>query len=54
LKLEGAVRKLESILASGTQAAKPVEPLRLRRGAIREAVIEVLMEADGVLAPLEV
>lgn len=54
LKLETAARKLENILTSAPSADKPAEPLALRRGAIREAVIEVLMQADGAIAPLEV
>lgn len=48
------MRKLESVLASGPQAAEPAESLPLRQGAIREAVIEVLMQADEALAPIDV
>jgi hypothetical protein len=53
VKLEAAGRKLGAILASAP-ATGPTEPLSLRQGAIREAVIEVLMEADEALAPIEV
>lgn len=54
LRLEAATRKLNTILLCGPQIDKSAEPLTLRRGAIREAVIEVLMQADGAIAPLEV
>lgn len=48
------MRKLGEILASGRRAAERAKPLPLRQGAIREAVIEVLMQADEALAPLEI
>lgn len=54
LKLEAAYRKLPTILPLGPPTDKPAEPLKLRRGAIREAVIVVLAQADQALAPLEV
>lgn len=54
LKLEVAQRKLHKIISLTPAVNKPKEPLTLRRGAIREAVIEVLGQADEALVPLEV
>jgi hypothetical protein len=54
LKLESAAQRLNGIVLSDAPAEQPAAPLTLRRGAIREAVIEVLMQADEALAPLEV
>lgn len=54
LKLEAAARKLGNILATAPESARPTKPLPLRQGAIRQAVIEVLMQADEALAPIEV
>ena len=54
LKLEAAHRKRAETLGSGVSARKPAAPMTLRRGAIREAVIEVLTQADDALAPHEI
>lgn len=54
MKLEAAGRKLKQVLGSAPRQTRPAEPLRLRQGEIREAVIQVLMQADEGLAPIEV
>lgn len=54
LKLEAAERKLAAVLTWESEIAKLAETLPLRQGAIRKAVIEVLMRADEAPAPIEV
>lgn len=53
LKLDAAYRALEQIISGSGASDKPPKPLTMRRGSIREAVTEVLVQADDVLAPHE-
>lgn len=53
-KLEAAYRQFGVSAESGTVPAPTGKTLSLRQGAVREAVIGVIMESDVVLSTLEI
>jgi hypothetical protein len=51
LKLEAASRRLDKPTSAPRPAVKSAAPLELRRGSIREAVINVIASSDEELSP---